>query len=417
MSKPAQSARQAALGIIATLRQAGYTAFLAGGCVRDDLLGREPKDYDIATDAEPDKVQALLPKSSAVGAAFGVILVYTNATSDRPRWITEVATFRADSGYTDGRRPDSVRFTDAREDAKRRDFTINGLFAAPPAADDPPGTPDRIIDYVQGQADLQAQVIRAIGDPGDRFGEDYLRMLRAVRFAARLGFAIEPKTAAAIRVHARYLGQISRERIGQELLAMLSGPKPHLALNLLQELKLDAPTLNEDPGSPPLTVSERLDEQADVPTRLAGWLIDRHGLDTPYTRTIDRWRKALSLSNDHRDDLSRLLKLMEQFKGWQGLTIAQRKRMAVLPAWEQGLLLFSAVGGDSQTLRNDVMTLARDGVGLSPAPLLNGEDLIRQGMTPGPAFKTTLDKAYDRQLEGELTNRERALEWLQSVIE
>jgi len=413
MAQPVLNARLAAVQIIAQLREQGYVAYLAGGCVRDALLGAEPKDYDVATDATPDRVQAIFPKSAAVGAAFGVVIVYTTAPKGQARFITEVATFRAEGAYSDGRRPDAVRFTNAQEDASRRDFTINGLFAAPGSdLSDQDGQSDRIIDYVNGKADLQARLIRAIGDPGERFGEDYLRMLRAIRFASRLDFEIEPKTSAAIRAHARYLGQISRERIGQELLAMLQGPGPTRALDLLQQHKLDAPTLNEDPSTHTLDASRRLDAQADAPTRLAAWLIDRHGRAANHLGIIKRWRAALSLSNEHRDELHRLVQLLPRLDQWPQLSVAARKRLAAHPNWHQSLMLFEAVQGDAQTIRNDTDQLASDGVGLAPAPLLTGDDLIHAKLTPGPRFKTLLDQAYDQQLQGRLETREQALAWL-----
>lgn len=414
MTVPATHARLAAVQIIAELRQQGHTACLAGGCVRDALMGREPKDYDVATDATPDVVQALFPKSAAVGAAFGVIIVYTPAPKGQPRFITEVATFRAEGDYSDGRRPDEIRFTDAKEDASRRDFTINGLFAEPDLDQPDNAHADTIIDYVNGQADLTAKLIRAIGDPGERFGEDYLRMLRAVRFASRLGFEIEPKTSAAIRAHARYLGQISRERIGQELIAMLQGPSPVLALDLLQQHKLDAPTLNEDPNGHTLEASKQLPEQAEVPTRLAAWLIDRHGREVQYPRILKRWRSALSLSNEHRDEINRLLKLMPMLDVWPSLTTAARKRLAAESNWDQSQLLYQSIGGDSATIRTDTDQLTHDGIGLSPDPLLDGDDLIRNSFAPGPRFKTILDQAYDLQLEGQLASRDDALAWLGS---
>lgn len=414
MTQPVTNARLAAVQIIAKLRQQGHIAYLAGGCVRDALMGRVPKDYDVATDATPDVVQDLFPKSAAVGAAFGVVIVYTPAPKGQSRFITEVATFREEGEYSDGRRPDEVRFTDAKQDASRRDFTINGLFAEPDL--DQPDNPanDQIIDFVHGQADLKAGLIRAIGDPGERFGEDYLRMLRAIRFASRLGFEIEAKTSTAIRIHARYLGQISRERIGQELLAMLHGPSPALALDLLQQHKLDAPTLNEDPNGHTLDSSRKLTGHADIPTRLAAWLIDRHSSEAQNPRIIKRWRTALSLSNEHRDELNRLLQLMPTLDGWADLTVAARKRLAAHPNWDQSLLLYQAMDGDADSIRSNTEQLTHDGIGLSPDPLLDGEDLINASLAPGPRFKTLLDQAYDLQLQGELETRTQALDWLDS---
>src|SRR5882724_7855964 len=203
-----RSTREDALVVLKRLREAGHVAYFAGGCVRDLLLGAEPKDFDVATDAPPSRVQELFRNTQAVGAAFGVILVRQGGSQ------IEVATFRADAGYDDGRHPSKVRFTTAEEDARRRDFTINGLFL------DPVG--GQVIDYVRGQDDLRAGVIRAIGNATERFEEDSLRLLRAVRFAARLGFEIEPGTAAAIKAHAPQLKRISPERIADELRVMLT---------------------------------------------------------------------------------------------------------------------------------------------------------------------------------------------------
>ena len=206
------------------LRDAGHIAYFAGGCVRDLLLGIEPKDWDIATDAPPSRVRELFLSTQAVGAAFGVILVRHR------RSVVEVATFRAEGPYLDGRHPSKVTFTTAEQDAQRRDFTINGLFLDP--------TEDRVIDYVGGQADLKAQRIRAIGDPDARFEEDHLRMLRAVRFAARFGFTIEQQTAAAIVAHAGQLKRISPERIAEELRMMLTSATRVDAWRMLWELQL-----------------------------------------------------------------------------------------------------------------------------------------------------------------------------------
>jgi poly(A) polymerase len=228
--RPAKTSDPAdALAVVRRLREAGHVAYWAGGCVRDLLLGREPKDYDVATDAPPDRVRALFSRTEAVGAAFGVILVRHRRSQ------IEVATFRTEGPYLDGRRPSAVHFTTAQEDAKRRDFTINGLFLDPLA---PGALADQVIDYVGGREDLERRVIRAIGEPDERFEEDHLRLLRAVRFAARFGFTIDPQTAAAIRRHAPRLARISPERIGEELRAMLPPPTRGRAWQLLNELDL-----------------------------------------------------------------------------------------------------------------------------------------------------------------------------------
>ncbi len=219
------SSEHTALEILKQIRKAGFTAFFAGGSVRDKLLGREAKDYDVATSATPDQIEALFPKTVAVGKAFGVIVVVQDGTG------TEVATFRADSGYQDGRRPDSIHFCGAEEDAKRRDFTVNGMFYDP--------VEKKVIDYVGGQEDLQKKIIRAIGEPEKRFAEDHLRMLRAVRFAHTLGFTIEPATRAAIQKHAPDLAKISAERIENEFSRTLTESiRPGDALRELVELGL-----------------------------------------------------------------------------------------------------------------------------------------------------------------------------------
>lgn len=412
MPGPQPTARDAAVAIVRRLTDHGQVAYLAGGCVRDALLGQQPKDYDVATDAPPPVVRSLFRNTAAVGEAFGVVLVYVPDAGGGHRHTIEVATFRSESGYADGRHPDHVVFTNAQEDAQRRDFTINGLFAAPPPKDAPPGTPDRIIDFVGGQDDLKQGIIRAIGDPSDRFGEDYLRMLRAVRFAARLGFNIDPVTSAALRAHARYLGQISRERIGQELLAMLTGPATATALGLLQQHKLDGPTLNEDPQETPLNASGALPAHADYPTRLAGWLLDRHGSTAGYPRIIERWRKALSLSNDTRDTLKAQLTLLHELTRWDTMPTAQRKRRIARPVWEATLLLYAALNGDAQQLQDHADQLRNDGIGISPDPLITGEDLIAMGLEPGPPFRHLLDGAYDQQLEGKLGDKEQAIAWV-----
>ena len=214
--------RTAALSIIQTLRDAGHVALLAGGCVRDRLLGEDPKDYDVATDAPPERVRTLFKRTRAVGEAFGVVLV--DLKRDGQRRTIEVATFRTEGVYSDGRRPDAVEYSDAKHDAQRRDFTVNGLFEDP-ACEHVDADAEGIIDYVGGRADLKARVIRAVGDPEKRFGEDYLRLLRAPRFAARLGFAIEEATFRAMQQHAPQINRIARERIGDEIRRALVRPR------------------------------------------------------------------------------------------------------------------------------------------------------------------------------------------------
>ena len=249
---------EGALGVLETLRAAGYDAYLAGGCVRDLLLGREPKDYDVATSATPDVVLAMFPRTFAVGAHFGVVLVATSRGGDAPCGadgepeyaVTEVATFRSDGLYSDGRHPDEVRYTkSAEEDVQRRDFTINGLLLDPLRGADLWNTPESlrtgVIDFVDGLSDLDAGVIRAIGRPERRFEEDQLRLLRAVRFAARFGFEIEPATFAAMRKLAGRIHAVSSERVRDELTKMLTEGHARRAFELLDETDLLVQVLPE----------------------------------------------------------------------------------------------------------------------------------------------------------------------------
>ncbi|MEM1423575.1 MAG: CCA tRNA nucleotidyltransferase, partial [Planctomycetota bacterium] len=227
--------RDSAVRIVRTLAGAGHAAYFAGGCVRDELLGSEPKDYDVATDATPDEVEAAFRNTKPVGKSFGVILVRDGSS------VTEVATFREEGAYTDKRRPDEVRFADAEADAHRRDFTINALFLDPlDTRDDQRG---RVIDFVGGLEDLERGVVRAVGDPAERLAEDHLRALRAVRFAARFAFPIEERTADAIRAHASALEGVSRERIGDELRRILAHPRRAEGVRTIHALALDAPVL------------------------------------------------------------------------------------------------------------------------------------------------------------------------------
>jgi poly(A) polymerase len=420
--RPSATPRQAAVKIVRLLQQGGYTAYFAGGCVRDTLLGLTPKDYDVATDAQPQRVLELFHNARYVGEAFGVVRVRMM------RHDVEVATFRLESGYVDGRRPTQVHFTDAQHDAQRRDFTINGLFENPLRR----RKEDRIIDTVKGRADLKGGVIRAIGDASQRFGEDYLRMLRAVRFAARLGFKIEAKTAAAIIARADRLAGISRERIGQEVAAMLStgvATQRLEAVRLMQRLCLDGPTLDEEHSDPPTPTVAALDDQAAYPTVLAAWLHDRQIgrlaggalAGRQLLATARRWRRALCLSNDDRDTLLSTLTVSWQLADWSELGIAKRKRLLADPQWRPARMLLAArQAADAQTGRRTMTAtvvlaeLDRDAeallaAGVAPEPWITGDDLIALGMQPGPGFRRLLNAAYDDQLDGTARSRADAL--------
>ncbi|MBI1372694.1 MAG: CCA tRNA nucleotidyltransferase [Phycisphaera sp.] len=423
MGKPKRQvdARGAAEEVVRVLQQHGHEAFFAGGCVRDVVLGAEPSDYDVATDAPPDRVKELFKIARYVGEAFGVVMVKV-----RGAWI-EVATFRMEWGYSDGRRPDNVEFSDAEADARRRDFTINGMFYDP--------VTDRVIDFVNGGADLEAKVIRAIGDPHLRFGEDYLRMLRAVRFAARLGFSIEADTAAAIRAHAGSLAQISRERIGMEVRTMLEHRTRTDAVRLMQDLGLDAAVLNESNLARTPVAMSSLATLADYPTALAAWLLDRH-LDPELPdddaalaealkrlkalQIVRRWRKALVLSNEDRDVLLSALTHVPTMLGWFELPVARRKRLLARDDWMQvrwtlaaALSLSEQSAFDTALLDAQVAELEHEGV--APEPLITGDDLIAMGMEPGPAFKRLLDDVYDAQLEGRVVDKAEAAELVREL--
>ncbi len=395
--------REAALQVARKLVDAGFTAYFAGGCVRDRLLGIEPKDYAVATDARPEQVTAIFPRARRVGEAFGVMLVRVRGRT------VEVATFRTDGVYSDGRRPDRVEYSDAEHDARRRDFTINGLF-------EDPGT-GAVIDFVGGRADLEAGLVRAIGNPDDRLREDRLRMLRAVRFAARFGFAIEPATVAAVRAHAGELPGVSRERIGQELNWMFSHPSRAAAAETMQALLLDAPVLAEPASNPALPRLSRLPAGAEYATGLAAWLLDRHAGRAPGSHpdeadVVSRagsWSRALSLSNADRAGLVACLRTGCSFRSaWAELGVAARKRLAVTQGFEGARQILAAEDpAAAEALGAQVALLAE--TGLAPPPLITGDDLVGLGLSPGPMFRRVLDAVYDSQLEGRITDRRAAL--------
>ena len=415
--------------------------------------GIEPKDFDVATDAPPARVQALFKRTQAVGAAFGVILVLVGRSK------IEVATFRADGNYTDGRHPESVRFTSAEEDAQRRDFTINGLFFDP-LADDGVG---RVIDYVGGQADLAAKRLRAIGDPLKRFSEDHLRMLRAVRFAARFGFEVEEKTAAAIRVDASKLSAIAAERVADELRRMLAAPTRAVAVELLLSLGLASVILFPLPlregvgggvqgghrsttanrpseplpptptGAPALKGSGRrlvddlpadrvlsvglslLAAMIDVRIELTGWQHDRLSNFAPAEakKLVAFARQRLKLSNDELSEMEGIATSLHTLLTTREPTVALLKRFLAKPYAANARLLLAAVRETGEavdritTLETRLATF--DGTDVAPQPLLTGDDLVAAGAKPGPRFKKALDTVYDAQLEGRITERETAL--------
>lgn len=415
------TARAAARDVVARLRDAGHIAYFAGGCVRDELLGLDPTDYDVATEATPDRVAALFPRTMLVGAAFGVVLVQL------PGATIEVATFRSDGPYSDARRPDRIHFSDPKADAQRRDFTINALFLDPLAEPDPacPQARGCVIDYVQGLADLEARLVRAVGDPEQRLAEDHLRALRAARFAARLNFKLDQATAEAITRHAADLRGVSRERIGEEVHRMLMHPSRAAAAHLLQSLTLDAPVLDGPPLDCPLpTLAYVGKDDADPPhyaTVLAAWALDRADAmagpeeippaDAPPRSRRARsragglvatWRGALKLSNEDRDEFAGVLAGYQRLRAdWATAGVAPRKRMAAGSWYGQAILLLKVREPLLwEQVQADVRDLGGTPGGVAPQPFVSGDDLKAMGLTPGPLFKRVLDAVYDAQLEG-----------------
>lgn len=391
-----------ALAITRKLRDAGYEAYWAGGCVRDQLLHTEPKDYDVATNARPEQVRELFGKrrTLAIGAAFGVIAVL-----NRDSKPVEVATFRSDGAYIDGRRPSSVEFTTAEQDAQRRDFTINGMFYDPIA--------DRVIDYVGGQADLQARVIRAIGDPHARFAEDKLRMLRAVRFATILDFSIEPETLAAIRTMASEISVVSAERIGAELARLLSSDHRAAGVVLLERSGLLAhllPELADDAARQTATWRDTIArlgrlKATDVSVPLAALCLDFGG-DATVAAVGRRYR----FSNKEIELAVWLTRQLGRVEQADRIAWPHLQRILVHDNAAE-LLQFAraTIGADHPGVLHCEDRLALPPERLNPTPLLTGDDLVRHGYRPGPQFAAILTAVRDAQLEGRITSEAEAL--------
>lgn len=414
--------REDAVAVVRALREAGHVAYLAGGCVRDLLLGLEPKDYDVATDAPPRRVRQLFRDTQAVGQAFGVILVRLGHS------VVEVATFRTDGTYLDGRRPSEVTFTDAEHDAQRRDFSINGLFLDPLDG-------DRVIDFVGGVEDLKARRLRAIGNPHDRFKEDHLRLLRAVRFAARFGLTLDPATSEAIRAAAPSLKLISPERIADELRRTLAPATRAAAWPLLWAHGLADVVFRfvPRPWSPDAATGRSLflalAPGRDVTFGLAlaaaalDLRLDRRASSSaaaipPLHRkaaqaTIRPLDQALKLSNVERDEAAGALEGLGILLAEPCPSVATLKRFLARPTAGGSRMLLDALEAvglhveRACALRPHLAELEQ--TDFAPPPLITGDDLVAAGLTPGPAFKKALDAAYDAQLEGRVTTRDEAL--------
>lgn len=441
------------------LRAAGHSAYFAGGCVRDLLLGREPSDFDVATSATPDVVLAMFPRTFAVGAHFGVVLVATEA-ADQPgntgpaEIVTEVATFRSDGSYSDGRRPDSVRYTaSAEQDVQRRDFTINGMLLDPEKAATSGDIASAVLDYVGGLQDLRAGILRAIGDPAQRFAEDKLRMLRAVRFAARFGFVIEESTLQAIRASAHRIDQVSPERVRDELTRMLTEGAPRRAFEMLHDTGLLRHILPEIERMRGVEQPPQYHPEGDVwthtlmlldqlgagcsPTLAWGALLHDVGKPPTFRRAPERIRfdghvevgvrmaeeicRRLRMSNTETEQILRLVANHMRFGDVANMRASTLKRFFRLPKFDEHLALhrmdcLSSHGNLSlyDFAREHYETAEPEHI--RPELLVTGDDLIKLGYKPGPDFKTMLAFAEDAQLEGNVVTREQALELVQRTF-
>ncbi len=431
------AATNLARSIVGRLRAAGHVAYLVGGCVRDLLLGREPKDFDVATSARPDDLLRLFPRAEKVGAHFGVVIVHDAGVHESGESV-EVATFRSDLGYSDGRHPEEVRFeSDPRADALRRDFTINALFLDPDSGE--------VLDFVGGRADLASCIVRAIGDPELRFREDHLRLLRAVRFAARLGFAIDPATFDAMRRLAPAVRGVSIERVRDEISRILTEGGARTGFSLLNDsglLKEILPEIVALQGveQPPefhpegdvwihtMIMLEGL--PAGVSLELAlGVLL--HDVGKPATfRIADRIRfdghvdkgmeigralmERLKFPNKTIDAAEALIANHMKFRDAPKMRVSRLKRFLRLPAFDEHLALhrldcLSSHGAldNYDFCREKLASLEPEE--LHPTRLITGADLIAAGFKPGPAFSAALTAVEDAQLEGRVSSKEEAL--------
>ena len=396
-----------ALEVVRKLRENDFAAFFAGGCVRDQLLGRPAKDYDVATAAKPEEVRKVFGRRRTlpIGASFGVITVL----GPKPIQV-EVATFRSDGDYSDGRHPDGVTFSSAQEDAERRDFTINGMFFDP--------IDNQVIDYVGGRADLQAGIIRAIGEPTARIGEDRLRMLRAVRFAASYGFQIEPVTMAAIQSQAEHLSVVSQERITAELMRMLSHSNRSRALELLHETSLLPYVITPFANGMKRETWNRLLQflasehiQSDVVALAAILSKEGFALRPQDVRAVG---EGLKLSNEQRRSLCWICEHFSVLCRAESLRRSELQPLLVQPPATLALMLMRAIDQVDCSL-GEAIAICHDFLSQSPEvrdppPLVRGEDLMQMGMKPGPAFARILSAVRAAQLDGQIATRVEARE-------
>jgi poly(A) polymerase len=418
--------REFAVDVVRRLQGAGFRALWNGGCVRDFLMGRVPKDYDVATDARPDAVRSLFGhrRTLAVGASFGVIIVLGSKASGN----VEVATFRTEGPYLDGRRPEHVNFVGPEEDAQRRDFTINGMFYDPIS--------EQVLDYVGGEKDLAAGIVRAIGRPADRMTEDKLRMLRAVRFAATLDFQLDPATAKAVQTMAPEIHVVSAERIAQELKRMLVDPhrrramelarETSLLLEILPELKaiLDMPdgvaweaTLRR------LRLVEEPRFELAIAALLAGvpQVTHQGGSSRKESGAARAICRRLRLSNEETDSISWLLAHLPEVLASVTKSLAQLKRILSHPDARDLLQLarvdrLAADGELSGVMHCEELLRRTPPEELDPPPLVTGDDLIELGLKPGKQFREILDAVREAQLNEEIARREEAMSLVHRLI-
>ncbi|MDQ6860773.1 MAG: CCA tRNA nucleotidyltransferase [Verrucomicrobiota bacterium] len=435
ITKPMEGA---ARHIVARLRERGHVAYFAGGCVRDLVLGHVPKDYDIATDATPEAVQKIFPRTYAVGAHFGVIVVLEGD------WQFEVATFRSDGAYLDGRRPTEVHFASAEKDAARRDFTINGMFYDPAA--------EKVIDFVGGRADLDRRLVRAIGDPAQRFAEDRLRMLRAVRFATTLGFEIEAKTWAALVANASAISEISAERMRDELVKIFLSPQRARGWDLLDASGLMRVVLPELEAMKGCEQPPQFHPEGDVfkHTRIMIEMLPRevslplvfsvlfHDIGKPATYAVDETGRIRFNGHDRvgaemteavmqrlrfsRAEIDATVEAVRQhmvFKDVPNMRVAKLKRFMARPTFVDELELHRVDCASSHGMLDNYELLLQKreefaNEPIIPPPLVRGDDLIAMGLRPGPRFGEILEAVETRQLEGGFVDRDDALAWVKT---
>jgi tRNA nucleotidyltransferase/poly(A) polymerase len=427
---------KAARKVAARLRGEGHIAYFAGGCVRDIVRGVTPKDFDIATDARPEVVQKLFSRTYAVGAHFGVIIVIEND------FQFEVATFRSDDAYVDGRHPSAVHFSSPEEDARRRDFTINGMFYDP--------VTEEVIDSVGGRADIAAKLVRAIGDPAQRFAEDRLRMLRAVRFAAVLDYKIDKHTWGALVVNAASINEISAERIREELVRIFLSPNRARGWDLLDASGLMRAILPEIEAMKGCKQPEQFHPEGDVfehtrlmlqflPEKVSVPLVFSvlfHDVAKPRTATVDETgrirfsghdrlgaemteeiMRRLRFSGAEIEDTVEMVRQHMVFKDVPQMRVAKLKRFMARPTFDDELELHRVDCEGSHRMLDNYEFLLRKreefaNEPIIPPPLVRGDDLIALGLEPGPKFSEILEAVETRQLEGMLQTREEALEWV-----